>query len=40
MSAQIPNAMKIRPVEADMFHADGLTDTANLSLFSQLFKSA
>jgi hypothetical protein len=29
-SSQIPNFMKIRPLGAELFHADGQTDTTKL----------
>jgi hypothetical protein len=29
-SSQIPNFVKIRPVEAELFHADGQTDKTKL----------
>ena len=32
--------MKIRPVGAELFHADGGTDTTNLKCFSQFYEYA
>jgi hypothetical protein len=32
--------MKIRPVEAELFHADGRTDTTNLTDFFRNFTNA
>jgi len=39
---QVPNLMKIRPVGAKLFHADGRTDghEEDKSLFSQFCESA
>ena len=39
----IPNFMKIRPVEAKLFHADGrkdIQDAANLVFFSEVVEGA
>ena len=39
-NTQISNFMKIRPVEAELFHADGQTDTANLIVAFRDFANA
>ena len=39
-NSQIPNFMKIRPMGAKLFQADGLTETMKQSCFSQFSERA
>ena len=39
-SIQIPNFTKIRPVAAQLFHADGLTDVMKLTVAYRNFANA
>ena len=39
-NTQIPNLMKIRPVGAELFHADGRTDTTEITVAFRNFTKA